>query len=99
MDEKEQLRNEFRELKKEYEYKVPDIWDDSDDRIRKIKWIIETKLTTVDRTIFLLYCETASLRKLGKILGVSHSTIRPEVNRIKENILDELYKIENVTTL
>ena len=54
--------------------------------------IINTKLSTVDKTIILLYVDCQSYRKLGKRLGVSHMTIRRECQRIKKIILAEFNK-------
>ena len=49
--------------------------------------IIDTKLSQVDKTIILLYCDCLSYRKLGKKMNLSHMTIRREVLRIKKLIL------------
>ena len=81
---------EFRQIKQEYAWN-PDIMNPEDSRVSKIKEIIDTKLSQVDKTIILLYCDCQSLRKLGKMMNLSHMTIRREVNRIKKKILEEYY--------
>ena len=58
---------------------------DDDDRVRAIKKAI-AKLEDADRTIFCLYMDLGASRKVGKVLGVSHSTILKEINRIKMEI-------------
>lgn len=79
---------EFRKIKQEYSYN-PDIMNEEDERLTRIKKIIDTKLSLADKTIILLYVDCQSYRKLGARLGVSHMTIRREVQRIKKIILEE----------
>lgn len=79
---------EFRKIKQEYSYN-PDIMNEEDERLTRIKKIIDTKLSLADKTIILLYVDCQSYRKLGARLGVSHMTLRREVQRIKKIILEE----------
>ena len=79
---------EFRKIKQEYAYD-PDIMNDEESRTLRIKEIIDTKLSLADKTIILLYVDCQSYRKLGARLGVSHMTIRRDVQRIKRIILEE----------
>lgn len=79
---------EFRKIKQEYSYN-PDIMNEEDERLTRIKKIIDTKLSLADKTIILLYVDCQSYRKLGARLGVSHMTLRREVQRIKNIILKE----------
>lgn len=79
---------EFRKIKQEYTYN-PDIMNEENERLTRVKKIIDTKLSLADKTIILLYVDCQSYRKLGARLGVSHMTIRREVQRIKNIILKE----------
>ena len=79
---------EFRKMKAEYAYDA-DIMNEDDARVSRIKEIIDTKLSLADKTIILLYADCQSYRKLGARLGVSHMTIRREIQRIKKIILTE----------
>jgi hypothetical protein len=79
---------EFRLIKQEYRFN-PDIMSPDDPRVARLKEIIETKLSQVDKTIILLYADCLSYRKLGKKMHLSHMTIRREVIRIKKIILEE----------
>ena len=79
---------EFRAIKQEYAFD-PDIMCRDDERVSKIKEIIDTKLSLVDKTIILLYADCQSYRKLGVKMHLSHMTIRREVIRIKNIILKE----------
>lgn len=79
---------EFRKIKEDYAFN-PDIMNDEDERVSRIKEIIDTKLSLADKTIILLYADCQSYRKLGKRLGVSHMTIRRDCQRIKRIILNE----------
>lgn len=83
---------EFRKIKQEYSYN-PDIMNEEDERLTRVKKIIDTKLSLADKTIILLYVDCKSYRKLGARLGVSHMTIRREVQRIKKIILKEYEKV------
>ena len=80
--------SEFRKIRQDYTYN-PDIMNEEDERLTRIKKIINTKLSLADKTIILLYVDCQSYRKLGARLGVSHMTIRREVQRIKNIILKE----------
>ena len=79
---------EFRKIKQDYTYN-PDIMNEEDERLTRVKKIIDQKLSLADKTIILLYVDCQSYRKLGKRLGVSHMTLRREVQRIKNIILKE----------
>ena len=86
-----EIIKDFKEIKEDYAWH-PDIMNMDDERVSKVKEIINTKLSTVDKTIILLYVDCQSYRKLGKRLGVSHMTIRRECQRIKKIILTEFNK-------
>ena len=75
---------ELRAIMKEYEYD-DDVMNDEDERVRKVKRAM-TKLKMAVRIIWVLYMELGASRKVGACLGVSHSTILKEVNRIKREI-------------
>lgn len=65
-----------------------DIFDSDDEKIRKIKWIIDNKLSVGEKEIFLLYVHNDSnYHKLSRILGCSVTTCRNKIciirNRIK----------------
>ena len=90
-DGSEELLTEFRKVKEDYLFD-PDVMNVEDERTRKLKWIVQNRLDTVDRTIIVLYCETQSLRKLGKLINVSYTTMEKEVRRIRKKILKEYAK-------
>lgn len=66
---------------------VQGIWNEDDELVDSLKIEIE-KLDDADKIIFVLYCETGSLREVGKMLGVSHTTVYKEIKRIKKQLLD-----------
>ena len=88
MKQENEVVKEFREIRKDYAY-LPDIMCQDDPKVSRLKEIIDTKLSQVDKTIILLYCDCLSYRKLGAKMNLSHMTIRREVMRIKKIILDE----------
>lgn len=85
---------EFRKIKPDYAFDA-DIMCEDEPRTRRLKYIINNRLTIADRTIIILYAELQSFRKLGECLGVSHTTMRTEVNRIKEIIKREYGRTGN----
>ena len=87
-----EIIKDFKEIKEDYAWHL-DIMNMDDERVARVKEIINTKLSTVDKTIILLYVDCQSYRKLGKRLGVSHMTIRRECQRIKKIILAEYQKM------
>jgi len=76
----------YKDIRQDYTFD-PSVFNDEPERLRRVKEIIATDLTEVERTIILLYIDCQSYRKLGKRLGLSHMTVRREVIRIKEKIL------------
>ena len=88
MKNEREVVSEFRKIRQDYTYN-PDIMNEEDERLNRVKKIIDTKLSLADKTIILLYVDCQSYRKLGVRLGVSHMTIRREVQRIKNVILKE----------
>lgn len=88
MKNEREVVTEFRKIRQDYTYN-PDIMNEEDERLTRVKKIIDTKLSLADKTIILLYVDCQSYRKLGARLGVSHMTLRREVQRIKNIILKE----------
>ena len=83
-----EIIREYRDIKEDYKYN-PDIMSQEDERVARIKEIINTRLSIVDKTLILLYTDCQSYRKLGQRLGLSHMTCRKEIIRIKKIILAE----------
>lgn len=80
------MKNNITNVMNEY---IPneDIFSEDDENMYKIKKAIDA-LPQADKIIFVMYCETGSLRKVGKELGVSHTIIYKEITRIKRKIYD-----------
>ena len=76
--------DELRAIMVEYEYN-PDVMCDDDERVILVKRAL-TKISKPDKILFCLYMDQGSSRKVGKILGVSHSAILKEIKRIKGEI-------------
>ena len=83
-----EIIRDFKEIKEDYKFS-DDIMCNEDERIHRIKEIINNKLSIVDKTLILLYTDCQSYRKLGQRLGLSHMTCRKEIMRIKGIILTE----------
>lgn len=87
-----ELVRDYKTISKDYAFNS-DIFSEDEERVAKLKYIIDHKLNQVDRTIILLYADCGSLRKLGKRMGMSHMTIQKEIKRIKQHILEEYAKL------
>lgn len=79
---------EYKDIKEDYKFNA-DIMSQEDEKVARIKEIINTRLSIVDKTLILLYTDCQSYRKLGQRLGLSHMTCRKEIIRIKKIILKE----------
>lgn len=86
-----ELVAEYRRIRGDYAYD-PDIMNADDERVARIKEIIDTKLSTEDKTMLLLYVDCMSYRKLGEKMKLSHMTVYKEIRRIKGIILKEYGK-------
>lgn len=76
----------LKEIRPDYTWD-PSIFTDADKRVDAVRCIIDTRLSTADRTIILLYIDCHNYHELGRLLGFSHMTARKEVLRIKRRIL------------
>lgn len=95
MAEKDAARD-YKEIRQDYAFD-PDIMNDEPERVARVKYIVNNCLNQVDRTLIILYADCQSYRKLGKRLGLSHTTVAQEINRIKaeiRRIYDELKQQE-----
>ena len=67
-----------------------DLFSDEDEYMTKLKKVIYEDLDTVDRYVILMYAECASLRALGKEIGISASAASQKINQIRRKIYDKL---------
>ena len=68
-----------------------DIFNEDSEQIRKIKWIIDNKLTDSEKAIFLMYTDrNASASATAKVLRCTPATVRNYINRIRQKIKDNL---------
>lgn len=84
----------YKKIKDDYAF-TPDILDQDDIRVARVKKIMRDELSEVERTILILYMELQSFRKLGEVMGCSHQTMRNEVQRIKDKIFKSYGKNSN----
>lgn len=92
MSKEQELVKDYRTISQDYKFNG-DIFTQDDDRVAKVKYIVDNRLSQVDRTIILLYADCGSLRKLGQRMGLSHMTMRKEIVRIRKIILEEYNKL------
>lgn len=77
-------------LKAIFEEYSPNILED-EDFIYKIKLSIN-KLSETDRALLILYADTGSLEKTGKLLGVSDTTVYINIKRIRDIIKNDIQR-------
>lgn len=72
------------DLLNEYEIDY-DMFTNTDDRLLSIypKWL---ELNKADKTVIILYAEYHSYREVGRILGISHTTIQRFIKQIRERL-------------
>lgn len=61
--------------------------DEESDEMKVLKNALKA-LDDADKIIFLIYCETRSLRQTGKILGVSHTIVYKLIKDIRKKLYD-----------
>lgn len=84
---------DFKDIEADYRFD-PSIFTEDGERVAALKYIINNKLSRVDKTLILIYADCMSYRKMGQRLGFSHTTMRNEVKRIKGLILEEYQKLQ-----
>jgi DNA-directed RNA polymerase specialized sigma24 family protein len=77
----------LREIRPDYTWD-PSIFTDEDHRADAVRCIIDKRLSLAERTIILLFVDCHNYHELGRLLGLSHTTARKEVLRIRQRILD-----------
>lgn len=91
MKDKEMARS-YTQLREDYRFDGS-IFSQEPERIARVKWIIDNRLTDVERILILLYVDRQSYRKLAKELTISHQTLAKEIRKIKAKILAEYEKM------
>lgn len=92
MKKNQKLNINIYKLEMEYTKQPYDIFTELDeelyDKINKILDILndETKITAIEKRIFLLYVEEKSLRNVGKKLNTSYGTINNTIKNVKNKI-------------
>ena len=88
-----EVARDYKTIREDYRYDGS-IFSQEPDKIARLKWIIDNRLTEVERILILLYTDCQSYRKLAKKLTLSHQTCAKEVRRIKAKIIEEYQQIE-----
>ena len=89
-----EIARDYKSIREDYRWDGS-IFSQEPEKIARVKWIIDNRLTEVERILILLYVDCQSYRKLGKRLGLSHQTCAKEVRRIRGKILDEYAKLQD----
>ena len=68
-----------------------DIFNEDEEQIIRIKWIVDNKLSIGEKEIFLLYTHNDSnYHKVARILGCSVTTARNKIIQIRKKIIENL---------
>lgn len=67
----------------------PDSLSD-DDNLLRLKRAVATVLPPEDRVLFIIYTEVRSLSRMAAALNVSKSTVRNEIARIRQSLINAL---------
>lgn len=59
----------------------------------RVKWVLENRLRKQDRDLLLLYADRESFREIARELDCSHDTVRRNVIRIRQQVIQELKKL------
>lgn len=86
------MARSYTQLREDYRFDGS-IFSQEPERIARLKWIIDNRLTDVERILILLYVDRQSYRKLAKELTISHQTLAKEIRKIKAKILAEYEKL------
>ena len=89
-----EVARDYKTIREDYRFDGS-IFSEESERVARLKWILDNRLTEVERIIILLYIDCHSCRKLGKKLTLSHNTVAKEVRRIRAKILEEYKRLEN----
>lgn len=87
-----EIVKKYRECREDYAFN-PDIFCKDEELIWKVKYILDHKLTAVEKSFVLFYAEAQSYRKMAEIMNMSHMTVKREIARIRNIIQEELKKI------
>ena len=104
MDEPRDIVRDFRDIAPDYAPDPDALFSEEDVRVRRVKEIVANRLEPWERTVILLYADCASLRKIGRRLGISQSSaqrivreIRVKVAAIYAEMAAEEEKLETMT--
>lgn len=64
-----------------------DMFSDEEEYMYQLKKALEA-LQPADKIIMLMYCESGSLRETGKELGVSHTIVYKQIQKIRQQMYD-----------
>lgn len=62
------------------------IFNEDDELIRKIKYVITNKLSETERRIILVYSHIGNIRETARVFKVSPTTIWNQINNIRKKI-------------
>ena len=70
-----------------------DVFNADDERVRRIKFVMDKYLTEADRRIMIYYAECGSIRDTAARMGVSRATMGNTIQRIRKEICTHLERI------
>lgn len=80
------MKNKIMDVMSEYKANE-DMFSDEEEYIYQLKKALDA-LNPADKIIMLMYCENGSLRETGKELGVSHTIVYKQIQKIRQQMYD-----------
>lgn len=74
-----------------------DIFTEEDPKVNYIKHLVYEELSDPAKKILLLYAELGSLRKVGKYLGVSATTVYWYIKALRKTIKEKLKEYDTIS--
>lgn len=87
-----EIVKKYRECRDDYKFD-PSIFSKDDELVWKVKYILDHKLSDVEKSFLLFYAEAQSYRKMAEIMNMSHMTVKREIARLRIVIKEELKKL------
>lgn len=81
----EKIAREYADFRQDYAYNG-DIFNSEDERVNRVKYIVNKKLSVWERTFILYYAELGSVRKLADKFGIGRQLAWATVKKIQDKI-------------
>lgn len=85
----DKIVREYADFRKDYLFD-DSIFSQEDERIARVKYVVNKKLSVWERTVILYYAELGSVRRLAEKFGIGRQLAWATVKKIQDKIKAEL---------